>query len=137
MEEQGVVLVSLEDRLPFRLSGPLHSGPLFLTKETDGRFLTAELEHSSCIRAAAFDVTTDNLFIMLRNSEGAYVYGDMIIPDFIDLISAKSPGAYYNKNIWGRKPSGYFDAKDLVPQLRLRHPVISSADPDGRRTRRP
>ena len=127
MEEQGVVLVSLEDRLPVGLSGPLHSGPLFLTKERGGRFLSAELEHSSCIRAAAFDVTTDNLFIMLRNSEGAYVYGDMITQDFIDLISAKSPGAYYNKNIWGRKsiPSGYFDAKDLVPQLRLRHPVIS------------
>jgi len=127
MEEQGVVLVSLEDPLPFGLSGPLHEGPLFLTKERGGRFLQATLEHCSVIRAAAFDVTTNNLFITLRNSEGAYVYGDMIIPDFIDLISAKSPGAYYNKNIWGRKsiPSGYFDAKDLVPQLRLRHPVIS------------
>ena len=73
-------------------------------------FLTQKIKDSSVIDLVLYDLTEDCLIVKF-NSKSIWIYLDVDIKYYYELISADSVGNYFNKNIRNK-----YDSYKYIPE---------------------
>lgn len=76
------------------------------TPITDGASLPLvsmrETPKSTCFSSVGYDIGTETLFVVFRDSGAKYAYDEVPAAVYRALCNAESMGGYYNKNIKGQ-----------------------------------